>query len=113
MMSCNGQAGASARSIARDLGISRGAVVRTLANVQAQREGRAAPASARALTNVSCTMTWYKFFFFDLALLLETASMRRRMVVVFRLQGGKGMELLSRASALAAARKKRGVSHTD
>lgn len=35
------QAGASVRSIARDLGISRGAVVRALARVQAQREGRA------------------------------------------------------------------------
>jgi transposase len=38
------QAGASIRSIARDLGVSRGAVVRALARVQAQREGRAAPA---------------------------------------------------------------------
>jgi transposase len=37
------QAGASLRSIARDLGISRGAVVRALARVQAQRAGRAAP----------------------------------------------------------------------
>jgi transposase len=37
------QAGAAIRSIARDLGISRGAVVRALARVQAQREGRAAP----------------------------------------------------------------------
>jgi len=37
------QAGASLRSIARDLGISRGAVVRALARVQAQRDGRAAP----------------------------------------------------------------------
>jgi transposase len=37
------QAGASMRSIAKDLGISRGAVVRALARVQAQREGRAAP----------------------------------------------------------------------
>lgn len=37
------QAGASIRSIARDLGISRGAVVRALARVQAQREGRAVP----------------------------------------------------------------------
>src|SRR5947209_2014365 len=37
------QAGASVRSIARDLGISRGAVVRALARVQAQREERAAP----------------------------------------------------------------------
>jgi transposase len=36
------QAGASVRSIARDLGISRGAVVRALARVQAQRDGRAA-----------------------------------------------------------------------
>lgn len=38
------QAGASKRSIAKDLGISRGAVARALARVQAQREGRAAPA---------------------------------------------------------------------
>jgi transposase len=38
------QAGASVRSIARDLGISRGAVVRALARLQAQRQGRAAPA---------------------------------------------------------------------
>jgi transposase len=37
------QAGASIRSIARDLGISRGAVVRALARVQAQRAGQAAP----------------------------------------------------------------------
>jgi transposase len=37
------QAGASIRAIARDLGISRGAVVRALARVQAQRNGRAAP----------------------------------------------------------------------
>lgn len=37
------QAGASVRSIAKDLGISRGAVVRVLARLQAQREGRAAP----------------------------------------------------------------------
>jgi transposase len=37
------QAGASMRSIAKDLGISRGAVVRALARVQAQRAGRAAP----------------------------------------------------------------------
>jgi transposase len=37
------QSGASVRSIAKDLGISRGAVVRALARVQAQREGRAAP----------------------------------------------------------------------
>jgi transposase len=37
------QGGASLRSIAQDLGISRGAVVRALARVQAQREGRAAP----------------------------------------------------------------------
>jgi transposase len=34
--------GASVRSIARDLGVSRGAVARALARVQAQREGRAA-----------------------------------------------------------------------
>src|SRR5271170_1472588 len=38
------QAGASIRSIAVALGISRGAVVRALHRVQAQREGRAAPA---------------------------------------------------------------------
>ena len=38
------QAGASKRSIAKDLGISRGAVARALARVQAQRDGRAAPA---------------------------------------------------------------------
>jgi transposase len=37
------QAGASVRSIAKDLGISRGAVVRVLARVQAQREGRSGP----------------------------------------------------------------------
>jgi transposase len=37
------QAGASIRSIARDLGISRGAVVRALARVEAERQGRAAP----------------------------------------------------------------------
>lgn len=37
------QGGASVRAIARDLGISRGAVARALARVQAQREGRAAP----------------------------------------------------------------------
>lgn len=37
------QGGASVRSIARDLGVSRGAVARALARVQAQREGRAAP----------------------------------------------------------------------
>jgi transposase len=37
------QAGASMRSIAKDLGISRGAVVRALARVQAQRAGPAAP----------------------------------------------------------------------
>jgi transposase len=37
------QTGASIRSIAKDLGISRGAVVRALARVQAQREGRTAP----------------------------------------------------------------------
>jgi transposase len=36
------QAGASIRSIARDLGISRGAVVRVLRRIQAQREGRTA-----------------------------------------------------------------------
>ena len=39
------QAGASIRAIAKDLGISRGAVVRALARVQAQRDGRAAPLS--------------------------------------------------------------------
>ncbi|MBI3763870.1 MAG: IS21 family transposase [Chloroflexi bacterium] len=38
------QAGASIRSIATDLGISRGAVARALARVQAQRDGRSAPA---------------------------------------------------------------------
>jgi transposase len=38
------QGGASIRSIAQDLGISRGAVVRALARVQEQREGRTAPA---------------------------------------------------------------------
>ena len=37
------QAGASLRSIAKDLGISRGAVARALARVQAQRDGQAAP----------------------------------------------------------------------
>jgi transposase len=37
------QAGASVRSIAKALGISRGAVARVWARVQAQREGRAAP----------------------------------------------------------------------
>jgi hypothetical protein len=37
------QTGASLRSIAKDLGISRGAVARALARVQAQRDGRAAP----------------------------------------------------------------------
>jgi transposase len=37
------QAGASVRSIAKDLGISRGAVVRALARVHAQRAGRATP----------------------------------------------------------------------
>jgi transposase len=37
------QAGLSLRAIAEDLGISRGAVARALARVQAQREGRAAP----------------------------------------------------------------------
>jgi transposase len=37
------QAGASMRSIAKELGISRGAVARVLARLQAQREGRAAP----------------------------------------------------------------------
>jgi transposase len=37
------QAGASMRAIAQDLGISRGAVARALASVQAQRDGRAEP----------------------------------------------------------------------
>src|SRR6202041_1252632 len=37
------QSGASRRAIAKDLGISRGAVARALARVQAQRDGRAAP----------------------------------------------------------------------
>src|SRR5436190_4625086 len=37
------QAGASIRAIAKDLGISRGAVARALARVQAQRDGQAAP----------------------------------------------------------------------
>ena len=37
------QAGASVRSIAKDLGISRGAVVRALARLKAERQGRAAP----------------------------------------------------------------------
>ena len=37
------QAGASMRAIAEELGISRGAVDRALARVQAQRDGRAAP----------------------------------------------------------------------
>ena len=37
------QAGASLRAIAEDLGISRGAVRRALARVQAQRDGQAAP----------------------------------------------------------------------
>jgi transposase len=37
------QAGTSIRSIAKDLGIARGAVVRALARVQAQRDGQAAP----------------------------------------------------------------------
>jgi transposase len=39
------QSGLSLRAIAVELGISRGAVYRALARVQAQREGRAAPAS--------------------------------------------------------------------
>jgi transposase len=39
------QAGASMRSIAKELGISRGAVARALARVQAQRDGGAAPLS--------------------------------------------------------------------
>jgi len=43
------QAGASVRSIAKDLGISRGAVTRALARVQAQRDGRAAPLSGPRL----------------------------------------------------------------
>jgi transposase len=37
------QAGTPVRAIARELGLSRGAVIRALARVQAQREGRAAP----------------------------------------------------------------------
>src|SRR4051812_5659948 len=37
------QAGRSLRAIAEELGISRGAVARALARVQAQRDGRAAP----------------------------------------------------------------------
>jgi transposase len=37
------QAGASVRSLAKDLGISRGAVVRALARVHAQRAGQATP----------------------------------------------------------------------
>jgi transposase len=37
------QGGASVRAIAKDLGISRGAVARVLARVQAQRAGRSAP----------------------------------------------------------------------
>jgi len=37
------QTGASMRSIAKDLGLSRGAVARALARVQAERDGRAAP----------------------------------------------------------------------
>jgi transposase len=37
------QAGTSIRSIAQELGVSRGAVARALARVQAQRDGRAAP----------------------------------------------------------------------
>jgi transposase len=37
------QSGMSMRTIAKELGISRGAVARALARVQAQREGRAAP----------------------------------------------------------------------
>src|SRR5437773_5063959 len=37
------QTGASIRAIAKDLGISRGAVARALARVQGQRDGRAAP----------------------------------------------------------------------
>lgn len=39
------QSGMSMRAIAEELGISRGAVYRALARVQAQRDGRAAPAS--------------------------------------------------------------------
>jgi len=37
------QSGMSLRAIAEELGISRGAVARALARVQAQRDGRAAP----------------------------------------------------------------------
>jgi transposase len=43
------QAGASIRSIAQDLGISRGAVVRALRRVQAQRDGETAPAKGPRL----------------------------------------------------------------
>ena len=46
------QAGASIRSIARDLGISRGAVVRVLARLQAQREGRAATPRPRSQQSI-------------------------------------------------------------
>ena len=46
------QSGMSLRAIAEELGISRGAVYRALARVQAQRDGRAAP-SARARKAVS------------------------------------------------------------
>ena len=42
------QAGASVRAIARDLGISRGAVVRVLARLQAQRDGPGHHATAAA-----------------------------------------------------------------
>ena len=41
------QAGTSLRAIAEELGISRGAVARALARVQAQRDGRAAPSPRR------------------------------------------------------------------
>src|SRR5207253_5395477 len=37
------QAGTAVRAIARELGITRGAVTRALARVQAERDGRAAP----------------------------------------------------------------------
>ena len=42
------QSGMSMRAIAEELGISRGAVARALARVQAQRDGRAAPWPGRA-----------------------------------------------------------------
>jgi IS30 family transposase len=42
------QSGMSMRAIAKELGVSRGAVARVLARVQAQRDGRAAPSPAPA-----------------------------------------------------------------